>query len=55
MKKKQKKQKQKTNKQKNEEEGLIFGLKHSVLSKPKESEMKATKEYVWGQIGNKIR
>ena len=34
---------------------LFFGLKHGVLSKPKESEMKATKEYVWGQIGNKIR
>ena len=32
---------------------LNFGLKHGVLSRPKESEMVATMEYVWEQIDNK--
>ena len=31
---------------------LNFGLKHVVLSRPKESEMVATMEYVWEQIDN---
>ena len=35
-----------------EVEVLNFGLKHGVLSRPKESEMVATMEYVWEQIDN---
>ena len=33
-------------------EVLNFGLKHGVLTRPKESEMVATMEYVWEQIDN---
>ena len=37
-----------------EDEALVFnlGLKHGVLSRPKESEMVATVEYFWEQIEN---
>ena len=35
-----------------EVEVLNFGLKHGVLSRPKESEMVATMEYVWEEIDN---
>ena len=35
-----------------EVEVLHFGVKHNVLSRPKESEMVATVEYVWEQIDN---
>ena len=35
-----------------EVEVLNFGLKHGVLSRPKESEMVATMEYVWVEIDN---
>ena len=35
-----------------EVEALNFGLKHGVLSRPKESEMVATMECVWVEIDN---